>query len=74
MDSIITYLVLYIQYLHKQIFELTLFISIHIPLKQWTFDDSNSLFQCPHCAHPGRTKIDRNPVNTGFRSIFINIF
>ncbi len=42
MDSIITYLVLYIQYLHKQIFELTLFISKHIPLKQWAYDDSHS--------------------------------
>jgi transcription elongation factor Elf1 len=42
MDSIITYLLLYIQYLHKQIFDLLLFISKHIPLKQWAFDDSNS--------------------------------
>ncbi len=42
MNSIITYLVLYIQYLHKQIFELTLFISKYIPLKQWAYDDSNS--------------------------------
>ncbi len=42
MSSIITYLLLYIQYLHKQIFELTLFISKYIPLKQWAFDDSTS--------------------------------
>ncbi|MFP4698372.1 MAG: hypothetical protein ACLFMO_06665 [Eubacteriales bacterium] len=42
MDSIVTYLLLYIQYLHKQIFDLLLFICKHIPLKQWAFDDSNS--------------------------------
>lgn len=42
MNSIITYLVLYNQYLIKQISELTLFIAKHIPLKQWAFDDSNS--------------------------------
>ncbi|MDR3666391.1 MAG: DDE-type integrase/transposase/recombinase [Ignavibacteriaceae bacterium] len=42
MVSIITHLLLYIQYLHKQIFELLLFISKYIPLKQWAFDDSHS--------------------------------
>jgi transposase-like protein len=42
MDSIITYLLLYNQYLIKTIYQLTLFISKHIPLKQFDFDDSNS--------------------------------
>lgn len=42
MNSIITYLLLYNQYLIKQIAELTLFIAKYIPLKQWAFDDSQS--------------------------------
>ena len=42
MDSIITYLLLYNQYLVKTIYKLILFISKNIPLNQWTFDDSNS--------------------------------
>ena len=42
MDSIITYLLSYNQYLINIIGELLLFISQHIPLKQMTFDDSNS--------------------------------
>lgn len=42
MNSIITYLLLYIQYLHKEILRLTLFIAKYIPLKQWAFDDSQS--------------------------------
>jgi transposase-like protein/DNA-directed RNA polymerase subunit RPC12/RpoP len=42
MNSIITYLILYIQYLHKQIFKLSLFIAKYIPLKQRAFDDSIS--------------------------------
>jgi len=42
MASIITYLVLYNQYLLKQISELILFIAKYIPLKQWAFDDSHS--------------------------------
>lgn len=42
MDSIITYLLLYNQYLLKTISELLLFISKNIPLKQMAFDDSNS--------------------------------
>lgn len=42
MDSIITYLFLYNQYLIKIIYQLLLFISQHIPLKQMAFDDSNS--------------------------------
>jgi len=42
MDSIITYLVLYNQYLLKQIIQLVLFIAKYIPLKQWAFDDSHS--------------------------------
>ena len=42
MDSIITYLIAYNQYLITIIGELLLFISQHIPLKQMIFDDSNS--------------------------------
>ena len=42
MDSIITYLLAYNQYLIKIIYQLILFISKHIPLKQMAFDDSNS--------------------------------
>ena len=42
MDSIITYLLIYNQYLINIIGELLLFISKHIPLKQTIFDDSNS--------------------------------
>ena len=42
MDSIITYLLAYNQYLIKIIYQLLLFISKHIPLKQMTFDESNS--------------------------------
>ena len=42
MDSIITYLLSYNQYLINIIGELLLFISQHIPLKQMIFDDSNS--------------------------------
>ncbi len=42
MNSIITYLLLYNQYLLKQISQLTLFIAKYIPLKQWAFDDSHS--------------------------------
>ena len=42
MDSIITYLLLYNQYLIKTIYKLVLFISKNIPLSQWGFDDSNS--------------------------------
>ena len=42
MDSIITYLFLYNQYLLKVISQLLMFISKYIPLKQWAFDDSHS--------------------------------
>lgn len=42
MNSIITYLCYYIQYLNKQIFQLLLFISKYIPLKQWAYDDTHS--------------------------------
>ena len=42
MDSIITYLLLYIQYLLKINSQLLLFIAKYIPLKQWAFDDSHS--------------------------------
>ena len=42
MNSIITYLLLYNQYLIKIICELLEFICKFLPLKQWNFDDSNS--------------------------------
>lgn len=42
MSPIISYLLLYNQYLLKQIYQLTLFIAKYIPLKQWAFDDSHS--------------------------------
>lgn len=42
MSSIITYLLIYNQYLLNQIYELTIFIAKHIPIKQWAFEDSNS--------------------------------
>ena len=42
MDSIITYLIAYNQYLIIVIGELLLFIVQSIPLKQMVFDDSNS--------------------------------
>ena len=42
MNSIITYLLIYNQYLIKIIYQLLLFISKYIPLKQLNFDDSNS--------------------------------
>ena len=42
MNSIITYLLWYNQYLLKQISILLLFIAKFIPLKQWAFDDSHS--------------------------------
>ena len=38
----IHYLCLYIQYLERTIFSLLIFISKHIPLRQYAFDDSNS--------------------------------
>lgn len=41
-NSIITYLLLYIQYLEKELSTLLIFISKNIPLRQWQFDDSNS--------------------------------
>lgn len=40
MNSIITYLLLYIQYQNKIISQLLLFISKYIPLKQWAYEDS----------------------------------
>lgn len=42
LDSIITYLLLYNQYLLRTIFQLLLFIAKYIPLKQWAFEDSHS--------------------------------
>jgi transposase-like protein/uncharacterized protein YbaR (Trm112 family) len=42
LDSIITYLFLYNQYLLKIISQLILFIAKYIPLKQWAFEDSHS--------------------------------
>lgn len=42
MNLIISFLSLYIQFLIKQINQLLLFITKHIPIKQWAFEDSHS--------------------------------
>jgi transposase-like protein len=42
MSPIITYLIIYNQYLVKTIYQLLQFIAKYIPLKQWAFDDSIS--------------------------------
>jgi len=42
MSSIISYLLLYNQYLLKQIYQLLLFIAKFIPLKQWVHDEIHS--------------------------------
>lgn len=42
MDSIILHLLNFIQYQHRQICWLILFIAKYIPLKQWAFDDVHS--------------------------------
>lgn len=42
MDSIILYLLTFIQYQYQQICWLLLFICKYIPLRQWAFDDSKS--------------------------------
>lgn len=55
MNSIILFLLTYIQYLHKQINELLFFISKFIPLNQFSFEDSLSpKYQ--------KFKVDRLPV------------
>ena len=65
MNSIITYLLVYIQYLQKQIFDLTLFIAKHIPLKQWDFEDSNSpKYQ--------KLKVDKLPLIIKFEKLDYN--
>ena len=53
-NSIITYLLWYNQYLLKQISILLLFIAKYIPLKQWAFDDS-------HSAEYQKFKVDKLP-------------
>ena len=55
MSQIITYLLIYNQYLINQIYELTIFIAKHIPIKQWAFEDSNSpVYQ--------KFKVDKLPI------------
>lgn len=54
MDSIITYLLWYNQYLLRIISQLLLFIAKYIPLKQWAFEDSHS----PECQ---KFKVDKLP-------------
>lgn len=55
MSQIITYLLIYNQYLINQIYELTLFIAKHIPIKQWAFEDYNSpVYQ--------KFKVDKLPI------------
>jgi len=55
LNSIITYLLLYNQYLLKIIFQLLLFISKYIPLKQWVFDDT-------HSPKYNKFKVDKLPI------------
>ena len=62
MDSIITYLLIYNQYLIAIIGELLLFISQHIPLKQMIFDDSNS-------PEYQKFKVDRLPTILKFEKV-----
>ena len=62
MDSIITYLLIYNQYLITIIGELLLFISQHIPLKQMIFDDSNS-------PEYQKFKVDRLPTILKFEKV-----
>ena len=62
MDSIITYLIIYNQYLIKIIYQLIIFISKHIPLKQMAFDDSNSpVYQ--------KFKVDKLPTILKFEKV-----
>ena len=62
MNSIILFLLNYIQYLHKQINELLLFISKFIPLNQFSFDDSISpKYQ--------KFKVDQLPVIIKFQKL-----
>ena len=62
MDSITTYLINYNQYLIKIIYQLLIFISTHIPLKQMAFDDSNSpVYQ--------KFKVDRLPTILKFEKV-----
>ncbi|NMM64448.1 transposase, partial [Clostridium sp. P21] len=62
MDSIITYLVLYNQYLLKIIYQLLLFICKHIPLKQWAFEDS-------HSPEYQKFKVDKLPTIMRFEKV-----
>ena len=62
MDSIITYLLIYNQYLITIIGELLLFISQHIPLKQMIFDDSN-------IPEYQKFKVDRLPTILKFEKV-----
>lgn len=55
MSPIITYLVLYNQYLQRTIYQLLLFIAKNIPLKQWVHDDS-------HSPEYQRFKVDKLPI------------
>ena len=66
MDSIITYLITYNQYLISIIGELLLFISQHIPLKQMIFDDSNS-------PEYQKFKVDRLPTILRFEKVDISM-
>ncbi|MGL5802372.1 MAG: IS6 family transposase [Cetobacterium sp.] len=62
MDSIITYLLTYNQYLIKIIFQLLWFISKNIPLGQFVFDDSNS-------PEYQKFKLDRLPTIIKFEKV-----
>ncbi|MBU5315553.1 transposase, partial [Clostridium bornimense] len=62
MDSIITYLLEYNQYLINIIFQFLIFISKYIPLGQLSFDDSNS-------PEYQKFKIDKLPKIIKFHSV-----
>ena len=63
MDSIITYLITYNQSLIKIIYQLLIFISTHILLKQMEFDDSSiSVYQ--------KFKVDKLPTILKFEKIY----
>lgn len=55
MSPIITYLVLYNQYLQRTVYQLLLFIAKNIPLKQWIHDDS-------HSPEYQKFKVDKLPI------------
>ena len=62
MDSIITYLITYNQYLIKIIYQFIIFFNTHITKKQMIFDDSNS-------PEYQKFKVDRLPTILKFEKV-----